>query len=80
MTVPVTLDEAYNGGSIEIPTFDGPVKLRIPPRSQPGNRLRLRGKGIERGDKRGDFFVVLDVRLPDAEDAKLAELDEKDDS
>jgi curved DNA-binding protein len=73
MKVPVTLDEAYNGGTIEIPTFAGPVKLRIPSRSQPGARLRLRGKGVKRKGEQGDLMVELDVRLPDQGDERLAE-------
>jgi len=72
MTVPVTLDEAYNGGSIEIPTFEGPVMLKVPARSQNGAKLRLRGKGIQRKDARGDLFTVLDVRMPDRPDDALA--------
>ena len=73
LTVPVNLDEAYNGGSIEVPTFDGPVMLKVPPRSQSGTKLRLRGKGIPRKDRRGDLLVELDVRLPDQVDDALAE-------
>jgi curved DNA-binding protein len=72
LTLPVTLDEAYNGASIDVPTFDGTVVLKIPPRSQNGARLRLRGKGIERKSTRGDLFVELDVRMPDKADDKLA--------
>ena len=72
LTLPITLDEAYNGGSIEVPTFDGPVMLKIPPRSQSGAKLRLRGKGIQRKDTRGDLFAVLDVRMPDRPDDALA--------
>ena len=72
MTVPVTLDEAYNGGAVEVPTFDGQVVLKIPARSQAGAKLRLRGKGIRRKDTRGDLFAVLDVRLPDRVDDALA--------
>ncbi len=72
LTLPVTLDEAYNGGTIEVPTFDGPVMLKVPPRSQPGTKLRLKGKGITRKDTRGDLFAVLDVRLPDRLDEALA--------
>jgi curved DNA-binding protein len=72
LTVPVTLDEAYNGGSVEVPTFDGPVILKIPARSQAGAKLRLRGKGIHRKDERGDLFAVLDVRMPDGDDDALA--------
>jgi DnaJ-class molecular chaperone len=73
LTVPVTLDEAYNGGSVEVPTFDGPVLLKVPARSQAGAKLRLRGKGIQRKDARGDLFAVLDVRMPDRVDESLAE-------
>jgi len=72
LTVPVSLDEAYNGASIEVPTLDGPVRLKIPPRSQGGSKLRLRGKGVTRGDTTGDLIVVLDLRLPDRPDDALA--------
>jgi len=72
LTLPVTLDEAYNGASVDVPTFDGTVVLKIPPRSQNGARLRLRGKGIERKASRGDLFVELDVRMPDRADEALA--------
>lgn len=72
LTLPVTLDEAYNGGSVEVPTFDGPVVLKVPARSQAGAKLRLRGKGIQRKDARGDLFAVLDVRMPDRVDEPLA--------
>jgi DnaJ-class molecular chaperone len=73
MDLPVTLDEAYNGASIEVPTFEGNVVLKIPPRSQNGAKLRLRGKGIGRKDARGDFLVSLSVRMPDKHDEALAE-------
>jgi DnaJ-class molecular chaperone len=73
LTLPVTLDEAYNGASVDVPTFEGTVVLKIPPRSQNHARLRLRGKGIERKSTRGDFFVELDVRLPDRADDALAD-------
>ncbi len=72
MTLPVDLDEAYNGASIEIPTFDGPVVVKIPPRSQNHAKLRLRGKGIKRKDTRGDLLIELDLRSPDQQDEALA--------
>jgi DnaJ-class molecular chaperone len=71
-TLPVDLDEAYNGASVDVPTFEGPVVLKIPPRSQSGARLRLRGKGVRRKDARGDLLVELDVRMPDKVDPALA--------
>jgi len=73
MDLPVTLDEAYNGASIEVPTFEGNVVLKIPPRSQNGAKLRLRGKAIGRKDARGDFLISLSVRMPDKHDEALAE-------
>ena len=63
--LPVTLVEAYAGAKVEVPTFDGPVTVTIPPRSQSGQKLRLKGRGVKRGKERGDLYVVLDVRLPD---------------
>lgn len=73
LKLPVTLDEAYSGASVEVPTPDGPVALRIPPHSQTGNKLRLRGKGVARGGERGNLYVELDVKLPDREDEQLKE-------
>ncbi len=72
LTLPVTLDEAYNGAEVDVPTPDGSVRLRIPPRSQQGQTLRLKGKGVTRGTKQGDLYAVLDVRLPQKEDPELA--------
>lgn len=73
LTVPVTLDEAYNGAAIEVPTFEGKVTLKVPPLTQNRTKLRLRGKGVQRKNQRGDFFVEIDVRMPDQADPALAE-------
>lgn len=72
MTLPIDLAEAYLGASIEIPTFDGPVIVKIPPRSQNRAKLRLRGKGIKRKDTQGDLLIELEVRMPDLPDDALA--------
>jgi curved DNA-binding protein len=72
LRVPVTFREAYCGAKIEVPTFTGTVTVTVPPRSQNGTRLRLRGKGIERKGKSGDFYVELQLRVPEREDAELA--------
>jgi DnaJ-class molecular chaperone len=74
LRLPVTLDEAYNGADLEIPTFDGRVKVLIPAGSQSGSHLRLRGKGIARGGERGDLYVEVDVRLPERHDEVLAQV------
>ncbi|MBI4862640.1 MAG: DnaJ domain-containing protein [Candidatus Riflebacteria bacterium] len=72
LRLPATIDEAYSGASVEVPTPDGPALLKGPPRSQQGTRLRLRGKGVARSGQRGDLYVELDVRLPDRDDRELA--------
>lgn len=65
-TLEVTVGEALLGASIEVPTLHRPVRVTIPPGSQNGQRLRLKGKGVARkGRPVGDLFVTLDVRLPD---------------
>lgn len=66
MNVPVTVGEATLGATIDVPTPDGTVKLKVPPESQSGRKLRLRGKGVPemKGTGRGDFYVVLMVHVP----------------
>ena len=73
LRLPVTLAEALAGASVEVPTPQGPVKLTIPPKSQTGTRLRLRDRGVKRGDKVGDLFVDLEVRLPENDAPELVE-------
>ncbi|MEE2702527.1 MAG: DnaJ C-terminal domain-containing protein [Myxococcota bacterium] len=69
--LPVTLSELVLGASVEVPTPDGPVQMKIPPRSPNGRKLRLRGKGAsQRGGGRGDLYLKLVCQLP-------AELDDE---
>ncbi|MGE0715556.1 MAG: DnaJ C-terminal domain-containing protein [Alphaproteobacteria bacterium] len=77
-TVPVTLAEAVLGGTIRVETVDGAVGLKVPPGSNSGTRLRLRGKGVltARG-VRGDHYVTLSVTLPETVDPELRELVER---
>lgn len=64
----VTFPQAALGAVVEVPTIDGPVKMRIPEGSQPGRVFRLRGRGVPRSaDKdavRGDHLVHLSVEVP----------------
>lgn len=67
MDLPVTLQEAVLGASVEVPTLGGPVTFKIPPHSGPGTRLRLRGRGIGTGHQ----FVVLSLVLPEGAEPEL---------
>ncbi|MBI4774349.1 MAG: J domain-containing protein [Deltaproteobacteria bacterium] len=73
--LPVTVEETLAGGSIVVPTPDGSVSLKIPPGSQSGKLLRLKGKGAEnpKTKKSGDLLVKLDVRVPETSDQEAVE-------
>ena len=66
VTVPVTFVEAALGADVVVPTLDGTVTLRVPPGSSSGTTLRVRGRGVQRGQKKGDLLVTLEVAVPDA--------------
>lgn len=69
--LPVTVPEAVEGAEVRLPTFEGPVALRVPKGAASGMRLRLRGKGLPdlHGGARGDLYAVVQVVLPAASEA-----------
>jgi molecular chaperone DnaJ len=64
--VPITVGEAIRGATIEVPTPDGPVRVKVPKGSQSGQRLRLTGRGVRdpKGGAPGDLYVRLMVQVP----------------
>lgn len=66
LTLPITVADAALGCKREVPTIDGKVKLTIPAGSCSGDKHRLRGKGINdvNSFKKGDMYVVIDVKIP----------------
>jgi molecular chaperone DnaJ len=73
VTVDCQVPLLLRGGSIEVPTLTGTAKMKIPAGSQPGQKLRLRGKGVTRGRKTGDLVVRLGVVLPTLGADRLAD-------
>jgi DnaJ-class molecular chaperone len=73
MDLPVTLKEAVLGGKVPVPALGGTVSLTVPPGSNSGTVLRLKGKGIPAHgtEAAGDFYVRLQVALPDQPDEAL---------
>ena len=64
--VPISFVQAALGSEVDVPTLDGKAKLRVPPSTQPGAVLRLKGKGIPhrvRGG-RGDQLVQISLEVP----------------
>ncbi len=64
--VPIDFTTAALGGSIDVPTLDGPVTLKIPSETQTGKTMRLRGKGIKsvRSYAPGDLLCKVVVETP----------------
>ena len=75
MIVPVAVYEAALGARIEVPSFDGPVRLKIPPGTQGGQRFRVSGRGVPlMTGERGDLWVEVRITLPPIVDERSKEL------
>ncbi|MBI2887937.1 MAG: molecular chaperone DnaJ [Chloroflexi bacterium] len=66
-TLPINVVQAALGATLEVPTLDGPVPLKVPPGTQTGAVFRLRGHGVQhlRGSGRGDEIVSIQVVVPE---------------
>lgn len=62
----LSFSQAAMGDKIEIPTLEGEVNLKIPAGTQPGDRIKLRGKGMPKlsGGSKGDLIVKVQVKVP----------------
>jgi len=76
MVVPIAVHEAALGARVEIASPDGPMRLRVPPGTQSGQRFRLRDRGAHstRGAGRGDLVVEVRLMLPRILDERSKEL------
>jgi curved DNA-binding protein len=66
LTLPLAPWEAALGATVNAPTPTGAVEVKIPPGSQSGRKLRLKGRGIP-GQPAGDLYLVVEVVLPPAD-------------
>ena len=60
MKLPINIAEAVLGGEKEVPTLDGNILSY----SQSGDKLRIKGRGVPNGSKRGDLYIILDIVMP----------------
>ena len=76
VTVSVAVHEAGLGARIDVPSIDGPARLRVPPGTQSGQRFRLRERGVPsaRDGRRGDLVVEVRLVLPAVLDERSKEL------
>lgn len=72
MELPISLKEAVLGAKVPVATLTGTVQLSVPPNSNTGSVLRLKGKGIAPpSGEAGDLYVKLVVTLPGQADSEL---------
>lgn len=64
LTLPLFPWEAALGAEVNVPTLGGVVKLKIPPQSQSGKHMRLKGRGLP-GTPAGDQIITLNITIPD---------------
>jgi DnaJ-class molecular chaperone len=79
VSVPISITEAALGAKVDVPTLDGTSTVTVPPGTGSGRKLRLRGKGVPRGQvQAGDLYVVIQIAPPpslgEREKQLLAEL------
>jgi molecular chaperone DnaJ len=76
VTVPVAIHEAALGAKLDVPSFDGLVRLRVPPGTQSGQKFRVseRGAPSPRDGRRGDLVIEVRLVLPPLLDERSKEL------
>lgn len=76
IVLPIAIHEAALGARVEVPTLDQPVRLRVPPGTQSGQRFRVRDRGVPsvRDGRRGDLVVEARLVLPRLLDERSKEL------
>ncbi|MBU4002132.1 MAG: J domain-containing protein, partial [Proteobacteria bacterium] len=76
MDIPITVYEAMAGGAITVPTLEGQVKVKIPPKSQNGRVLKLKEKGADntKTGKKGNLLIRLIIKVPETDDQEMLDL------
>jgi molecular chaperone DnaJ len=66
LAMSIPFSQATLGGIVTIETFDGPIELRVPPGTQPGEIVKLRNHGVPHFQRpgRGDLLVEIAIEVP----------------
>ena len=72
LDLPITPWEAALGETVTVKTLAGKISLKIPPGSQSGRKMRMKGRGLA-GQEPGDLYIVLHVHAPPADTAEQKE-------
>ena len=79
LELPITLQEAVAGATVQVPTLHGKVSMKIPAGANSGTTLRLKGKGIAdpKDGRKGDQYVKTSIVLPDTLDSEFRDFVER---
>ncbi len=67
----ITLGQAYHGTVLPVETPWGNVKMTLPAGTQSGQKMRLRGKGVQKGNKKGDLYIKILIKIPQKRNRKI---------
>lgn len=73
-TLAITPWEAALGATMTVPTLGGPIEMKIPPGSQGGRQLRLKGRGLSTNNKNGDQYNTLRIIVPEPKNEEQKKL------
>ena len=77
LDLPLAPWEASLGTTLRVPTLDGAVEMKIPPGISSGKKLRIKGRGLGSGARKGDQYVRIMIHVPERLSEKERELMEK---
>lgn len=77
LDLPLSPWEAALGTTARIPTLDGAVEMKIPPGIGSGKKLRIKGRGLGAGAKKGDQYVRIMIQVPERLSAEERDLFEQ---
>ncbi len=72
--IPISYAESIVGANVKVPTLDDPVTVKVPPMTSSGTTMRVKGRGVEIADEKGDLLVTFDVVNPTEFSDKETEL------
>ena len=74
LTVPISLEEAALGTTIDVPTPHGTIALKVPPGTSGGKRFRIKDHGVQGEKAKGHLFVTVQLQVPEEIDETSQQL------
>lgn len=75
--VPISFAESVIGTKVKVPTLDDPVTVKVPANTKNGTTMRVKGRGVEIGDQKGDLLITFEIADPTSLSEKEKQLYEE---